>query len=501
MAYIGIDVGTTGSKATVIEQSGKIVLSIYHEYDLEFPKPGYVTMNPDRVWSAVKRALSEAAAQYGKPIEAIAAASFGEAVVFLGADGKPVCDSIFYTDVRGTESLPELRSKVDLDDFQYRTGMPVNFMYTLPKLMWVRRNAPQILEKTKKLLPYSSYIAYMLSGEAAADGSLASRMLMFNRLRMDWDYDTLDTFGIARSAMPKFVPAGAPVGRILPSVARELGIKGDPIIVSGVHDQIAAALGSGSLRSGDMADGIGSAECISAVLPDENVDFAGMFCYNICAEPYAVPGKYLALIFSNTAGAALKWYRDTFERELRAKCDAAGKNTYAELNKSLSDAPSPLLFLPHLAGTGTPYMDSGAKGAVMGLTLASSKMDLYRAIIEGNNYEMRYNLELLSRFGMKFDALTAVGGGASPEALRIKADIFQKPIYMLNTSQGGTVGMVVLCGKAAGQFASFEEGVASLVRKTGCVEPDPKYRDRYDEKYAQYKRMYEAARSVYADGE
>ena len=268
-----------------------------------------------------------------------------------------------------------------------------------------------------------------------------------------------------------------------------------------IEKPFAAALGSGSLRSGDMADGIGSAECISAVLPDENVDFAGMFRYNICAEPYAVPGKYLALIFSNTAGAALKWYRDTFERELRAKCDAAGKNTYAELNKSLSDAPSPLLFLPHLAGTGTPYMDSGAKGAVMGLTLASSKMDLYRAIIEGNNYEMRYNLELLSRFGMKFDALTAVGGGASPEALRIKADIFQKPIYMLNTSQGGTVGMVVLCGKAAGQFASFEEGVASLVRKTGCVEPDPKYRDRYDEKYAQYKRMYEAARSVYADGE
>lgn len=497
MAYIGIDVGTTGSKATVIENSGEIVLSIYHEYDLEFPGAGRVTMNPSRVWNAVKLALQQAAAQYAKPIDAIAAASFGEAVVFMGENDQPVCDSIFYTDVRGTESLDELRSRVDVDHFQHRTGMPINFMYTLPKLMWVQKNEPWILEKTRKLLPYSSYIAYMLSGEAASDGSLSSRMLLFNRLTMDWDYETLDTFGISREWMPKFVPAGATVGRILPSVAKELGIQGNPIIVSGVHDQIAAALGAGALHSGDVADGIGSAECISAVLPDTDMDFKGMFKYNICAEPHAVPGRYLSLVFSNTAGAALKWYRDTFERELREKCDAAGKNTYAELNKSLTDAPSPLLFLPHLAGTGTPYMDSAAKGVVMGLTLASGKADLYRAIIEGNNYEMRYNLELLHRYGMKFDALTAVGGGASPEALRIKADILQKPIYMLNTTQGGTVGMVMLCGRAAGQFASFEQAAEALVRRTGCIEPSAKYRDQYDEKYEQYKKMYDAAKAVY----
>ena len=142
-------------------------------------------------------------------------------------------------------------------------------------------------------------------------------------------------------------------------------------------------------------------------------------------------------------------------------------------------------------------MDSAAKGVVMGLTLASGKADLYRAIIEGNNYEMRYNLELLHRYGMKFDALTAVGGGASPEALRIKADILQKPIYMLNTTQGGTVGMVMLCGRAAGQFASFEQAAEALVRKTGCIEPSAKYRDQYDEKYEQYKKMYDAAKNVY----
>ena len=496
MAYIGIDVGTTGSKATVIEKDGTIVASIYHEYDLRFPQPGYVEMRPDDVWNAVARALREAAAQYNGPIEAIATASFGEAVVLLGADGRPVCDSIFYTDIRGSESLEELRSRIDPDALQLRTGMPINSMYTLPKLMWLQKNRPEILEKTRKVLPYSSYIAYMLSGESAADGSLASRTLMFNRNTLDWDDETLEKFHIDRSWMPRYVPAGEPVGYMLESVARELGIEGRPMIVSGVHDQIAAALGAGALKSGDVADGIGSAECISAVLP-EGMDMQEMFKYNICAEPYAIPGKYLALVFSNTAGAALKWYRDAFEQELRAECEAKGANAYAELNRRMPAGPSPVLFLPHLAGTGTPYMDAEAKGMICGITLATSRYDIYRAILEGNNYEMRYNLEILAGCGMRFDALTAVGGGAAPEALQIKADILQKPIHMLNTKQGGTVGMVLLCGHAVGEFDSFEEGVRALVHQVDTIEPTLVYKDIYDEKFEQYKRMYAAARQIY----
>ena len=496
MAYIGIDVGTTGSKATVIEKNGEIALSIYHEYDLRFPKQGYVEMRPDDVWNAVKLALKEAAAAYNGPIEAIAAASFGEAVVLMGEDGRPVCDSIFYTDVRGSESLDDLRSRLDPDAMEMRTGMPINYMYTLPKLMWLQKNRPEVLEKVRKILPYSSYIAYMLSGEAAVDGSLASRMLLFNRNTLDWDDEILRAFNISREWMPRYVGAGEPVGVMLKSVAEELGIPGRPIIVSGVHDQIAAALGAGVLKAGDVADGIGSAECISAVLP-EGMDLKGMFRYNICAEPYAIPGKYLSLVFSNTAGAALKWYRDAFEQELRQRCAAEGKNAYAELNKMMTPEPSPVLFLPHLAGTGTPHMDSMATGMMSGLTLATTKYDVYRAIIEGNNYEMRYNLDILSTCGMKFDALTAVGGGASPEALQIKADILQKPIYMLNTTQGGTVGMVMLCGHAVGQFATYDEAVDALVKRVGTIEPNTAYRSAYDDKYEQYKRMYDAAKMIY----
>ena len=496
MAYIGLDVGTTGSKATVIARDGRALSSAYREYNLRFPAPGHVELRPSDVWEAVKTVLREVAATSGEPIEALAAASFGEAVAHIGRDGKPVCDSIFFTDVRVSGELDDLRAAVDADELMRTSGMPINFMFTLPKLLWMQKNRPELLEKTEKILPYSGYVAYMLSGECTADGSLASRTLLFDRFRGDWNPETLKAFGIPRAWLPDYVPAGHPVGKMLPSVARELGIQGSPIIVSGVHDQIAAALGAGALRPGQAADGIGSAECITSVLPDD-MDLKGMFRYNICAEPHAVPGRYLALVFNNTAGAALKWYRDQFAAELRDRCRLEGTSAYDELNKSISEAPSPVLFLPHLGGTGTPHMDAEAKGMLAGLTLSTTASDVYRAILEGMCYEMRLNLELLERFGMRFGALTAGGGGASPEALQLRADILGLPITRTREAQAGTVGMAMLCALATGQFSSFDEAAAALVHPGETYAPDGRFKAQYDERFEQYKRMYSASRAVY----
>ena len=497
MAYIGLDIGTTGCKATVVEKTGEILFSVYHEYNLRFPEAGWVELRPDDVWRAAKRALRDVNAQAGKPVDAVAVASFGEAVVLLGADGSPVCDSIFYTDIRGNDCLEELNARMDPAALEYATGMPINGMYTLPKLLWLQKNRPEILQKVHKMLPYGSYIAYRLSGEYAADSSLASRTLLFNRHDLTWDRETLNRFQIPAAWLPEFVPAGKPIGRMPASAAAELGFAGSPVIVSGVHDQVAAALGAGAIRPGDVVDGIGSAECISAVLPPD-IDTRRMFRNNFCIEPHAVQGQALTLVFTNTAGASLKWYRDTFERELRAKCDARHINTYAELNKQMSAQPSPLLFLPHLAGTGTPYMDAEATGMICGLTLRTGKPDIYRAIIEGVNFEMRYNLELLSGCGMRFDALTAVGGGAAPEVLQIKADILQKTIYATNAAQSGTVGLAMLCGLATGQFDTFAQGVDALVKKTTAFEPNRGNGPCYDEKFGQYVNMYQANRAIYS---
>lgn len=496
MAYIGLDVGTTGVKATVITAEGVGIASAYGEYNLRFPKPGWVEMRPSDVWTAAKMVLGKVCAAADEKIEAIATASFGEAAVLLDKNGETVCDSIFYTDARGADMLDELKRTVDPAALEMRTGMPINYMYTLPKLMWLRKNRPETLERTGKMMLYGSYVEYMLTGETAIDASLASRSLMFDRERLCWDGEVCEKFGIDPAWLPEFVPAGAIIGRVRPDVADEVGLSRDTVVVSGVHDQIAAALGCGALKHGDVADGIGSAECLIAPLP-ESPDYAAMFRGNICAEPHAAPGRCVALAFTNAAGAALKWYRDNFEPELRRECERTGENAYAVLNSRMSDEPSPLLMLPYLAGTGTPYMDGEATGMIAGLTLASTRMDIYRAIYEGMNFEMRVNLELLRKTGFRVSALTAGGGGASAEALRIKAEILDTPIWTLKNRQSGTVGMAMLCSVAMGRCAGFEQAAEALVKRDTLIEPTGGHRAIYEDRYGRYLEMYAASRRIF----
>lgn len=496
MAYIGLDVGTTGVKATVITAEGVGVASAYGEYNLRFPKPGWVEMRPSDVWTAAKKVLKQVCAQTEEKIEAIATASFGEAAVLIGDNGESVCDSIFYTDVRGTDMLDDLRAALDPSALELRTGMPINYMYTLPKLMWLRKNRPGVLESTRKMMLYGSFVEYMLTGVAATDASLASRSLMFDREKLRWDGEVCDKFGISPDMLPEFVPAGKPIANVRADIADEVGLSRDTVVVSGVHDQIAAALGCGALHPGSVADGIGSAECLIAPLPDDP-DYATMFRGNICAEPHAVPGRCVALAFTNTAGAALKWYRDTFEPELKAQCEKTGENAYAILNSRMPQEPSSLLLLPYLAGTGTPYMDGEATGMIAGLSLATTRLDIYRAIYEGMNYELRVNMELLRDTGFKVDALTAGGGGASPEALQIKADILNTPIWTLKNRQSGTVGMAMLCSVAMGRFKDFDEAAQALVQRDRLIEPSERFRARYEDKYGKYLEMYAASRRIY----
>ncbi|MCL1795633.1 MAG: FGGY family carbohydrate kinase [Clostridia bacterium] len=496
MSYMGVDVGTTGCKATVVDEFGRILSSFYREYDIQTSETGQVTIDPHIVWDAVKMTIRQAASLSETTIQAIATASFGEAVALIGDDGEPVCDSIYYTDARGSESLALLRSRVDLRQFQYTTGMPLNHMYTLPKLLWIQQNQPESLRRARWILPYGSYINYMLSGECAADASLASRTLLYDRLSGDWNQNTLNAFDLRPECLPRIVSAGDPIGHMTVSVASELGIKGRPLVVAGVHDQIAAALGAGVLSSGECADSIGSTECVTAVLPD-TMAYDALFANNLCVEPHAATGVYVSLAFSNAAGASLKWFRDTLEPDLRNECERQGISAYDQLNATMSQAPSPLLFLPHLAGSGTPHMDASAKGMVAGLTLHTRKSDIYRAILEGNSYEIRLNLELLSQCGLQLNALTATGGGAVPDALHIKADILQLPIHMLRTAQSGTIGMAILCGKACGQFPSLIEGTRTMVKRAATIDPRQAYRHMYDEKYGQYRNMYHTMRSIY----
>jgi len=373
--------------------------------------------------------------------------------------------------------------------------MPLNYMYTLPKLLWLQKNRPDVLEKTGKVLLFGSYIQYMLTGIAAIDRSLASRSLLYDRFADDWDRELCNAFHIDRSWLPQIIPAGETVGTVRKTLAEKLGLSPDTVVVSGVHDQIAAALGMGVLRTGEIADGVGSTECFTAPLPPAP-DYAAMFRDNFCAEPYIRSGSYVTIAFLSTAGSALKWYTGTFESELAKTCAEKHTNIFDILNAQTTEEPGPLLLLPYFSGSGTPYMDGHAKALLYGLSLSTTKNDLYKAINEGINFELRLNLDCLKRSGIHTDVLIAGGGGASMEALQLKSSMLQKPIWKLESTNVGTIGLTMLCAVALNRFPGVEEAAEYYVERDVLIEPKHTYENEYNSKYEQYKKLYEAVRFI-----
>ena len=412
--------------------------------------------------------------------------------MLLDAQDKPLLPAMLYTDPRGLEQSDRLARDMNPMYIAGITGAYPNPMYSLPKLMWVMENRPDIWAKVKHVMLTADYVAFCLSGQRQIDASLAARTMALDIAKCDWSDVMLNAVGIRREIMPPVVASGTPIGNILPKLAEELGLPKSVQIISGCHDQIAACVGAGVLHSGMAADGSGTTQCITPVydgIPDTERIQHGRYA----VIPFVNPNEYASYAFFFTGGAMLKWYRD----EVMGR--VGDGNFYSEMNARLCDAPTGLLALPHFAGAGTPYMNPTAHGAILGLNVHTTAAEIYRGLMEGVAYEMRMNLEELARADIHIDRLMASGGGArSAEWLQIKADVLNTPMTALQTSLCGTLGCIMLSGRACGAYASLEEGAGVFVRKGKEYLPRPEFVRRYDEIFERYKRVYAAVSGVYA---
>ncbi len=496
MAYLGLDIGTTTCKATVIDKEGNVLSRAQAEYDLIIPKPGYVELSGDVIWQNVKTVLKRAAAGSAEPIEAIAIASFGEAFVPLDSDGNIIHNSIYFSDIRGTEEAADILAKIDESELYRTAGVPINTIYTLNKLLWLKKNKPEVYNKTDKFLLYCDFICYKLSGERKLDYSLASRTMFLDYSAKQWSSKILNLFGIDVEKFSKPVPSGSVVGQVLPNIAQELGLNSNTMLVAGGHDQVCAALGAGVLNKGESVDGIGTVECLTVLLRGlDNLDT--MRGYNFNVEPYVLEGEYVTLAFNNTAGAVLKWYRNTIDRERSLAAKQAGTDIHAIMESECPPGPTGLLLMPHFAGSGTPYLDSNSSGALLGLKLSTTKGELYKACMEGINFEMLFNAELLKRCGTDIKSITCAGGGSnSAMLLQIKADIMGLPVRKLKVLESGTIGLAMLCAVACGDYASLKDAAKQFVRIDMEFSPHSKNHEIYMEKFQAYKRIYNAVKQI-----
>jgi xylulokinase len=307
---------------------------------------------------------------------------------------------------------------------------------------------------------------------------------------LNWNDEILGAAGINAALLPKVAASGTPVGILRAEIAKELGLPKTCRVISGGHDQVCAAFGSGVVSGGEAADGIGTVECITAV-------FHGIGDTRLMAEngyacvPYVTKENYCTYAFNYSGGALLKWFRDKLGRETAERLKASGNNFYTYFDERIGDDPSGLLVLPHFSGAATPYMDTHSVGAIVGITMDTNRDHIYRALLEGSTYEMRLNAELLSKTGIRFTNLIASGGGANSKTwLQIKADIMGVPIIPLQSSEAGICGCAMLAASALGSYNSNAEIKQTFVHYGAAILPDRRRMEQYDKLFQKYKKMY-----------
>jgi xylulokinase len=496
MSLLGIDVGTSACKATVVDPDGRVLGGASREYAVRRPREGWAELDPEEVWTSVQAVLAECLGGLGRAVQAISVSSFGETLVPLDREGRVLGPGILYFDPRGAEETAELAARLGSRRILELTGTAPHPMYSIGKVLWLKRQDPERFRRIRKLLFFSDFILHRLGAPAATGHSLAARSMAFDVVRLAWSPEILAAAGVEAGLFGEAVPAGTVLGRIGAEPARTLGIQPGALLVAGGHDQACAALGAGAIHPGLAIDGMGTAECITPCF-DRPVINERMAASGFACVPHVVPGAYVTYAFSMSSGSLLRWYRDQFGAAQMAEAARRGVDPYQVLIEQAQDGPSGLYVLPHFAGTGTPHMDPEALGAIVGLRLDTGPGTILQAILEGLTFEMMVNLDHLAQAEVPITELRATGGLArSEKMLQLKADMMGLPVRSLEVGEAGTLGVAILAGTACGLYASLEDGVARLVRLRRSYLPDPERHQRYRAPFAVYQRLYPALRAA-----
>lgn len=498
MKIAGLDIGTTGCKLTIFEENGRFLDQAYQAYPVTRGGSEH-EVDVQNILEGVMTVIKTMAAKY-TDIAGIGVTSFGETFVFTDESGKPLHKAMLYTDPRGGEECRELLEKMDGKMIASITGLRPHEMYSISKMMWLKKNRPDIYHAAKHAFLMEDFVVFHLTGKAQIDYSLATRTMAFDITSLKWSDEIFKLAGIDISLMSEVVPTGTCAGAVSQEIAEKTGLSAQTQIVSISHDQVAAAIGSNVFDSDTAVDGAGTVECITPVydsIPPLEVMYKGYFS----VVPYVIPGKYICYAFSYTGGALIQWCVDTFAKKEKefAKELGISVNEYLEREylQNRGTEPTNLLVLPHFAGAATPYMDTGSKGAILGLTADNTVSDLYKACMEGVVYEMMVNMEWLQDSGIHFKMLHATGGGAKSKLwMQMKADILNISLTALRTSDAGTVGSAMLTGIATGCFQDLEDAAYHMVEKTDIYMPNPQMHEKYMNIYERYRRLYQAVRTL-----
>ncbi len=499
MSLIGLDIGTTGCKAIAFDRAGKILAYASREYPIHTPHPHWAEQDAENVfqlaWQCLKEIIS-AVKDYDSPIAA-ALSCQGEAIIPVDKNGTPLRPAILGMDTRTGKQNEWLERTFGAEELFERTGMPIHTINTLPKILWLKENEPDLFATADRFLLYEDFFIRRFTGKAVISHCLASRTQMYDLKNRHWAEDILNKCGLDKNRLADLASENdGAAGTLQSRLARDLGLNNDVLFVSGGHDQACAALGSGVIDSGRAMVSTGTAEVVE-VASDSPVLSEALREGNISIYRHVVPGLYLAMTLNHSGGLLLRWFRDTFcEKQIE---DAARTNQdpYDLMLENAPDGPTALFVLPHFAGSGTPWLDTSSTGAILGMTFAAGRAEIAKAILEGLTFELRINLDLVKNGGAEIEELHAAGGGAKNSLwLQLKADICHIPLCVPEVTEAACLGAALLAGTGAGVYRDLKTAVSQTVKIKARVEPNPHTMTLYNERFMTYRKIYPALREL-----
>lgn len=490
MNFLSFDVGTTCCKCQLFSENGDILAYKSEEYPLKrVGDESYVDI--EGVWALVKEMMRFAAARGG--FSSTCVSCLGESFVLLDKDDNILTLPMLYTDPRGEKEAEDILQKFGADELFARVGVLPQSMFSLSKLLWIRRNRPGLFERADKLLLVCDYLGYLLTGERIIDYGLASRTGAFNVHKSEFDEDILSAFGVDVSLFSTPKRAGSIVGKLRAELREELGIENEVTLVIGSHDQICSALGAGAVKAGNAVDGLGTVECVTAVF-DRASARTQMGRQGYPLVPYAQEGLYCTYMLNYSSGLLVNWFKNKLLHGYKGE----EENFFTYIEKGMKEGPTGILALPYFAGAATPYQNINAKGAILNLDANASDSDVYKSILEGTAMEMRFNAEQVLSYGIDVRSVVATGGGAnSKKWLQIKADIQNIPVRTLRSSEGGLCGCAMLQSVAMGKAKNLAEAAEIFVRYKDEFVPDAETHAAYGEQYEKYKKLYKTVKELF----
>ncbi len=493
MHLLGLDVGTTGCKALLIDPDTGRSFRAFREYGMVTGPDGKAEQDATLVWRLCQTVMREALEQGGfPPVAAVSVSVQGDAVIPLDASGEPVFPTILGMDYRCKSQLAVCAERFSDFEFFQRTGIRPHPLNAFLTMLWLRQERPDVFAATRQLASYGDYLLGQLGCPGVIDMCNASRTMAFNIANGDWDDKILSAFSFPRSLLARIVPSGTPVGTMSPSLSAELGFPSPPVIVAGGHDQPMCAIGAGVITPDLAVVTTGTAEVISHYLP-EPVLSQGMFdsfypCY--CS---AMGRGYFTFSLNHVGGLSLRWLRDVWcGEEVKAARDS-GRDPYDVIVGAMPAGPAKIFVLPHFSGSGTPFCDFETRAAFVGMTLDTDRPTVALALLEGLTFDLKINLDRLRELGMPTNRLRNVGGGSrSKRWLGLKADILGVPVEVMENPDAGCLGAAIVAGVGAGVFKDHRAGVERLVKPADCLYPDPKMTEAYAARYRDYRSLYAA---------